>query len=145
MWVPGSGGQANQLMDRRGAALQRDGDRPDTRTLGPEGGHLLDQFVILLSRWSPQSPESTDQSSASLLRYADEAHRRSASRMVMIETGDRASIVDARRGRLIARRRIEGCDGSIRVADKSVLEPSRVRVGARDVPSLVDADPMRSR
>jgi hypothetical protein len=25
------------------------------------------------------------------------------------------------------------------------LNPSRVRVGARDVPSLVDADPMQSR
>jgi hypothetical protein len=65
--------------------------------------------------------------------------------MVMIEAGDRASIGDAGRGGLTALRRIEGGDGSIRMAYKTMLNPSRVRVGARDVPSLVDADPMRSR
>ena len=81
---------------------------------------------------------------ASLLRYADKAHRGSAARMVMIEASDRASVVDAGRGGLIALRRIEGCDGSVRVAYKTVLDPSRVRVGARDIPGLVDTEPVRS-
>src|ERR1700733_1278467 len=78
------------------------------------------------------------------LRYADKAHWGSTTRMVVIETSDRASIADAGRGGLFALRRIEGGDGSIRVAHKTVLDASRVRVGARDVSSLVDADPMRS-
>jgi hypothetical protein len=43
-------------MERRGAAFQGDGDRPDTRALGPKGGHLLDQLVILFRWSSPHSP-----------------------------------------------------------------------------------------
>jgi hypothetical protein len=55
------------------------------------------------------------------LRYADKAHRGSASPMVVIETGDRSSIVDAGRGGLFALRRIEGGDCSIRIAYETVL------------------------
>jgi hypothetical protein len=42
------------------------------------------------TRTVPKLDFFTGQSSASLLRYADKAHRGSAARMVMIETGDRA-------------------------------------------------------
>ena len=41
-------------MDRRGAAFQRDGDRPDTRPLSPEGGHSLGEFVTLFRWWRPR-------------------------------------------------------------------------------------------
>jgi hypothetical protein len=65
--------------------------------------------------------------------------------MIMIETGDHSSIVDAGRGGPFALRRIEGSDCSIRIAHETVLDSSPVHVGTRDVPSLVDADPMRCR
>src|ERR1700733_16117312 len=78
-----------------------------------------------------------------LLRHADKAPRRSSSRVVLIEAGDCASIADAGRVGLLALRRIEGSDGAIRVAHKTVLDPSCVRVGTCDVASAVDADPMR--
>jgi hypothetical protein len=43
-------------MDRGGGSFQRDGDRPDTRAFGPEGGHLLNQFVVFLTGGRNQSP-----------------------------------------------------------------------------------------
>src|ERR1700734_2432320 len=64
-------------------------------------------------RRKPKRPHQKPRYGLTLLRYADKAHRWSASRMVKIETCDCASIVDAGRGGLFAFRRIEGCEGSI--------------------------------
>src|ERR1700723_1309142 len=77
------------------------------------------------------------------LGYADKPHHSSTTPAVEVVAGDRACIVDAVREGPFGLRRIEGRDGSIRVAYKTMGVPGRVIVEARDVPSLVDADPMR--
>jgi hypothetical protein len=56
----------------------------------------------------------------------------SLSRSVLVGTADRASIVDTSHVGLCALRRIEGCDGSIRVAYKTVDDAGLVLKGARD-------------
>jgi hypothetical protein len=91
----------------------------------------------------PSADRSFSVAPGNPLGYADKAHPRSDSPAVEVVTGDCASIVDAGHVRKFALRRIEGGDGPIRVAYKTVEVPGGVKVGASDVASLVDTDPMR--
>jgi hypothetical protein len=71
-------------------------------------------FKIHSSAKVPRSP----------LWYADKADLVSEIPVALIVTGDHASIVDAGRVGLLALGRIEGRDGSIRIAYETVLDPA---------------------
>ena len=60
--------------------------------------------------------------------------------MVLIISGDQASTGDAGCSGLFAFRRIKSGQGSVGIAYETVLDSTRVRVRARDVPSLINAD-----
>lgn len=63
----------------------------------------------------------------------------------IVGSGKHADIVDAGVRGPLTPRWIEGGHSSVGVAYKTALASGRSRVGFRNVPSLVDADPIRDR